>query len=402
MSTNPMKGSQRLMLGLIGVLLMLAAYNLLWSVFRSPALLTRDDNPRLVFASQRIQRGDILDRNDVAMATSRYANGLFFREYPSLGTAPLTGYASFNYGTSGLENTFDALLTSADLQDEQTLLWQREVLYEPQVGRAIRTTIDTTLQVALAQTNISAAIVIDRNSGDLLAIVSNPSYDANTLDADWETITENDQGALVNRGTQIAYPTGDLLKTLLHLNRLNLTKDGSYLPNQVQFLNFLDEFGIFRAQPLDIEHTDSHIALMRTDLEQTDIANWDGQMLKLTPLQIATILRTISNQGVRSDVRLVSETQANSIDEWVPQRFNRNELVVLPRAVVNSFREEFQAQSAAALQLSMTDFVDNTVVSWVAGETQNRELIWVVVSEENDKAQIESAMATIEAFASTE
>ncbi len=401
MKRQQLKSSQRLMLGLIAVLLLLAAYNLTWSVLHSTRLLARDDNPRLVFASQRIQRGEILDRNRVPIATTTFSNGLFFREYPIAGTAAITGYSSFNYGTSGLENTFDTLLTSADLQDEQTLLWQREVLYQPQVGRAIRTTIDAELQAALAETAISSGLVVDRMSGDLLAIVSNPSYDANTLDQDWEQITADDQGALVNRSMQMAYPAGEMLDLLLELNRINLTKDGSFLPSKAQFLNFLGELGVFRVQTLEVEHASAHIEPMQAELERMDLVAWHGQSIKLTPLQIVTIMRTVSNQGVRRDVRLILETQADTVNEWVPYRFEPNELVVLPRSVVNTFRERYLAnEGTSVIQVSVESVVEGQQITWVSGETQNRELIWIVVEETEQSTNIAAAIAVIEAFSS--
>ena len=78
----------------------------------------------------------------------------------------------------------------------------------------------TTLDVSLQETAYNAlgsyqgaVVALDPESGEILAMVSKPDFDPNTLADDWSYITSDDsQSLLLNRATQGSYPPGSIFK----------------------------------------------------------------------------------------------------------------------------------------------------------------------------------------------
>ncbi len=122
---------------------------------------------------------------------------------------------------------------------EQTLrgtrgerLWRRggEVLREtpPQPGRDVRLAIDIRLQEEITRLlqgrpENGAAVVIDVASGDILALVSTPTYDLNSFKRDYSFTVDGERRGLVhdvvnlpllNRAIAVAYPPGSTVKPL--------------------------------------------------------------------------------------------------------------------------------------------------------------------------------------------
>ena len=74
-----------------------------------------------------------------------------------------------------------------------------------------------------------AVIVLDPHLGSVLAMVSKPDFDPNTIAADWEAIISDPAGSqLVNRATQGLYPPGSTYKIVTALSYLQQygTTDG--------------------------------------------------------------------------------------------------------------------------------------------------------------------------------
>lgn len=95
----------------------------------------------------------------------------------------------------------------------------------PQAGSNVYLTIDARIQYiaeqALRGVGRGAAVVVDPNNGDILAMASVPSYDPNvfipsiSLD-DWEKLQENEANPLVNRAIS-AFPPGSTFKIVTGL-----------------------------------------------------------------------------------------------------------------------------------------------------------------------------------------
>jgi peptidoglycan glycosyltransferase len=190
-----------------------------WSVIQADSMLARSDNGRNVIAEQRIQRGAIYDRDGIRLAYSQETQaGIMQRVYPYPQSAGAVGYYSFTYGTTGIEEAFNRQLRGDGLRSA----WQAFVdhaLHRPQRGSAVRSTIDLEVQLAAAKEmtgRAGAVVVVEVPSGRVLAMVSEPGYDPNTLDANWNALTRNEQTSpLLNRVTAGLYQPGGTLETVI-------------------------------------------------------------------------------------------------------------------------------------------------------------------------------------------
>lgn len=188
-----------------------------WGLIRGDELLTRADNPRRILAEQRQQRGSILDRHGEVLAESIGAPGEYARYYPYPDLAPVLGYISPFYGLAGIEAAEDTLLHGDAGHDAWELFWQ-EALGEPATGRAVRLSIDLQLQraadAALGE-NTGVVLVLDTATGEILALASHPTFDANQLEDEWATLTADSRAPLLNRATLALYQPGGALQPAL-------------------------------------------------------------------------------------------------------------------------------------------------------------------------------------------
>ncbi len=187
-----------------------------WSVIRAQTILTRDDNPRLVEAELRIQRGPIFDRNGIVLAETVGPPETPIRQYPISTIGPAVGYYSFRHGASGVEEGYNTVL-----RGDPTERWRQlsnESLHRPQTGRTIQLSLDARLQQiaeALLGNRQGAMLLLDTQTGEILAMASHPTYDPNRLDAEFEALTAAEDAPLLNRVVQGQYQPGSLLQPFL-------------------------------------------------------------------------------------------------------------------------------------------------------------------------------------------
>lgn len=195
-----------------------------WSVVRADALLTRDDNPRLLETERRILRGQILDRNNVVLAESTGPADRLTRVYPAPESSPVVGYYSLRFGAAGIENTFDDHLRGQSVNYLSDAF--RRLLHIPWVGADIRLTIDASLQqtanALMDERGITGALVLveltrigGEQVAEVRAMVSHPGYDPNLIDAEFDALTAIDPGPLVNRAAQGLYQPGMVLQPMI-------------------------------------------------------------------------------------------------------------------------------------------------------------------------------------------
>lgn len=211
-----------------------------WSSFQSDSLLARPDNLRNVVDEQRIRRGAIYDRSgEERLAYSEVGSGgVVQRVYPYPEAASAVGYYSFNYGTAGIELAFDDHLSGDNLRDVWQEIWDN-TLHLPQIGGDVRSTLDLAVQQAVSDAmgdKRGAVVVVHVPSGRVLAIVSRPGYDPNTLDADWNRLTRNRMmSPLLNRVTAGQYRPGGALQTVMLAailaSHADLNEAGGYILN---------------------------------------------------------------------------------------------------------------------------------------------------------------------------
>jgi peptidoglycan glycosyltransferase len=209
----------RVTLVILVAFVVIALSAVFWSVIQADSMLARSDNARNVIAEQRIRRGAIFDDDGNVLAYSQEtATGIVQRHYPYPQAAGAVGYYSLTYGTTGIEEAFNRQLRGDDL----LTTWRKFVdnaLHRPQRGSDVRSTIDLEVQLAASKRmagRAGAVVVVDVPSGRVLAIVSEPGYDPNTLDANWDALTKNEQSSpLLNRVAGGLYQPGSALETVL-------------------------------------------------------------------------------------------------------------------------------------------------------------------------------------------
>ena len=186
----------------------------------------RDDprNPRLVAWRTGRERGPIVTADDVLVAISTPSASdanTYRREYPE---GPLyahtVGYTSVLFGSTGLEGRWSPTLVS---DRDATISGVLNALLggDPR-PRGLRLTINHDLQVAAAEAlgdQRGAVVAIDPRTGAILALVSSPTFDPNTLvDANafeaGEALTNDPTEPLRNRVTDETYPPGSVFKVV--------------------------------------------------------------------------------------------------------------------------------------------------------------------------------------------
>lgn len=187
-------------------------------VYAAPSLRVHPANTRALDAQMRVQRGLIVSADGVVLAQNRQEGSYYLREYPRPElVSPWLGYADLRYGKAGVERVYDPELTG-----ETGVLAARNFLDRltgrPQRGADLHVTIDTRVQKA-AMTGlgdrIGAVVALDPRTGEVLALASSPSYDPNSLAADWKTLNQDPGRPLVNRALQGLYPPGSTFKVIV-------------------------------------------------------------------------------------------------------------------------------------------------------------------------------------------
>lgn len=206
-----------ILLILFGIVAFGAGY---WAALGADTILQREDNPRLVLDELSIMRGDILDRDGNLLATSTQADdGIATRIYPEPSSYSAVGYYSYRYGVNGAEAAYDNLLSGrGDLDNTLNSYFLQDILHLPQHGTNLQLTLSLNVQQTLVTamgTYAGAAVVLSVPDGEVLGLVSLPTFDPNVLDANWEAFVAAPGNPFFNRVLQGGYQPGGTLQTPL-------------------------------------------------------------------------------------------------------------------------------------------------------------------------------------------
>jgi hypothetical protein len=98
-------------------------------------------------------------------------------------------------------------------------LWLNNLLYgQPPPGVDLRLSLDLDLQRTADQLlgeRAGAIVLLNAESGEILAMASHPAYDPNQLEENWAALVEDPQTPLLNRATLGRYSPGNALGALL-------------------------------------------------------------------------------------------------------------------------------------------------------------------------------------------
>lgn len=205
----------RILFGLLVGLLLVVGSAAYWAVAGPESLLLREDNPRRVEFERAIRRGAIYDANEMLLVHSVADQGRFpVRMYLAPAFFGTVGYYSFRYGTGGVEAFYDGLLSGRDEPDTWERWWREQVLGLPRVGTDVRLTLQADLQNVASEAvggRRGVVITLDAEHGDLLTLVSRPSYDPNVLDEQWAVLSQSPDNPFFNRALQGRYQPGSAL-----------------------------------------------------------------------------------------------------------------------------------------------------------------------------------------------
>ena len=198
--------------------------------FDSENVINSSYNARLDRFSDRIVRGKILSNDGRVLAETQVAgDGSEKRYYPyNYLFVHSVGYSGKN-GKTGLESLANFYLLSSHVNLlERTV---NELQGRKNIGDNVVTTLDVDLQQTASDAmgnRRGAVIAMEPDTGKILAMVSQPNFNANTVDEQWAELTspENTKAQLVNRATQGLYPPGSTFKILTALEYIHENPNG--------------------------------------------------------------------------------------------------------------------------------------------------------------------------------
>ncbi len=222
---------RRLSVSIMVLIVLLLGNATFTQVFAADGYRADPRNQRVLLDEYSRQRGQISAGGQL-LAYSVSTNGRFrfLRVYPNpLTYAPVTGFYSLQYSSSGLERAEDTILNGSD----ERLFGRRLADFftgrDPRGGN-VSTTINPQVQQAAWDAMEhgcdgpckGSVVALEPSTGKILAMVSAPSYDPNELashdgseqSAAWQRLRDNPDTPLVNRAISETYPPGSTFKVI--------------------------------------------------------------------------------------------------------------------------------------------------------------------------------------------
>ena len=201
-------------------------------------------NQRVLLEEYARQRGRIIAVKDILATVVPTNDRLrYLRQYPDGPMyAPVTGYYSVRYGAAGLERAEDEVLNGSDDRLFVRRLSDLITGRDPR-GGSLELTIDPAVQraayEAMSARGFTGSVVALRpDTGEILGLVSTPSYDPNRLAAHdsaaqqqaWQEFNgtpdaPNTAEPMLNRAIQQTYPPGSTFKLVVAAAALEDGKD---------------------------------------------------------------------------------------------------------------------------------------------------------------------------------
>jgi peptidoglycan glycosyltransferase len=217
---------RRLAVGLMACYVVLFAQLNNIQVFGAQRLKDNPDNNREIIANYSQPRGTIATADGVVVARSVEVDSdlLRRREYPEGDLyAQLTGFYSFHFGATGVEETYDAELTGdtaeLELRGLSDLFVDRD--RSGSIVLSVRSDVQQVARDALGERE-GSVVALDVQTGEILALWSWPSFDPNRVsDPDLATATEardlyllDERDPMLGRAYQERYFPGSTFKVV--------------------------------------------------------------------------------------------------------------------------------------------------------------------------------------------
>ena len=364
----------------------------------------RDDprNQRVQIDEYSRQRGQITAGRDVLAQSVETDDRLrYLRKYPNgPAYAPITGYFSTVYGSTGLERSADGVFNGTDDRLFVRRLSDLITGRDP-AGGNVATTIEPNVQKRAFDEMQSkgftgSVVALEPQTGDILGMVSTPSYDPNTLASHdpaaqqraYKGFAAADPPVLSNRAISQIYPPGSTFKLvdtaaalqngftpdsqLTAARNIKLADSTTTLENydgtpcgtgataslrdalarscNTAFAQLGGELGADKiraqAESFGIGRSDLAIPMSvqassvgpMSDTPSTQQSAIGQRDVRLTPLQNAMIVASIANGGQTMAPQLIKEVQSaqlDPVDTTQPDRMTRS----MPPAVASTLTD---------------------------------------------------------------
>lgn len=333
----------------------LAMYLVYFQSFESESIAKSEYNGRLLLDNREYQRGNIYERNgEVLSYTEKNDEGNYIRKFPfGEVDAPITGYSSYIYGRTGIEKNYNRELIGFDPEKERTDIDKK--LKKQEVGNDIFLTLDQRIQDIswnVMNGKTGSIVVMNPYSGEILGMVSTPTFDPNNLEENWDNLMNAQNGEMLNRATQGIYRPGSTMKivsalAVLEKNPNEFYKDkgeewigqfkvtnynhyvwgeldlknaftnsvNTYFANKVfemgydNYKEITDRFMFNQSYKFDLDKSDTQIPwkeLYDADLAMTAFGYGKTQ---INPLHMTMISSSIANSGKMMQPYLVSSVK---------------------------------------------------------------------------------------------
>ncbi|WP_406472367.1 penicillin-binding transpeptidase domain-containing protein [Streptomyces sp. NBC_01615] len=240
--------------------------------------------------------------------------------------APVTGYRTLMYGTTGLESVYDDALAKR--------------------SEDVMTTVDPAVQkaafAALGDAR-GAAIALDAKTGALLAVVSTPSYDATKFSnntrrdlATWKELNNDSRQPLFNRALREATAPGETFDVVIAAAALEhelyagvdeRTAGGSGACERASIRTALKNScdAVFTKMAADLgesqlRETAEKFGFNWSDPKvpvRTNAGTFDGDGITATPLQMARVTAALADGGRLAAPHLVEQSSTGEARQIV-------------------------------------------------------------------------------------
>lgn len=395
-SKKPKKNTEILITTYFFVLLFLGMMGYLchFVVTNEHEIFNNSYNSRQEILLSQNYRGSIFARDGELLATTRIDGDKEIREYPySEMFSHIVGFST--HGRTGIEAQANYYLINSNAPLSDKVVNDMSGVKNP--GDNVYTTLDVELQeTAYKALGVydGAIIVSEPSTGKILAMVSKPDFDPNSVDGMWDELTaDTETGRLLNRATQGLYPPGSTFKIITALEYIRENKDtysnyryqcnghfnldeysiecyhganhgnigfttsfakscnssfaniGTGLDRE-SFRDTLDDLLFDTKLPVEFNYTQSSVQMEENmtaeDIMQTSIGQGKTQ---ITPLHLNLITCAIANDGILMKpyiIDSVKNNQEGTVKKFSPSSYKRliteNEAQILTdmmSAVVN-------------------------------------------------------------------
>lgn len=208
----------RVLVVLSGLLISLIVYLSYIQLFRAESIQDNTYNKRKWLGEEKILRGSISDRNGEVLAYSEKNGDTQVRHYTKDRLySHIIGYSYRDYGKAGLESSYNKELLN--LKESNPIDELTDILKsgKEQKGNNLILTIDDKIQKKaydLLGNNKGSIVLMDPKTGEIYAMVSNPTFSPVNLRNDWKNIVESEESYLLNRSTMGLYAPGSIFKVI--------------------------------------------------------------------------------------------------------------------------------------------------------------------------------------------